>query len=94
MDGRCGFENVSFYLSLHPNCVSGILVSCFILISRWVDSLGNVHGRVEGRNASAEALLMGSHLVMFFPHISKLNLDFEKHNIKHDDKECSVLGCQ
>ncbi|ONI11622.1 hypothetical protein PRUPE_4G116700 [Prunus persica] len=28
----------------------------------WVDSLGNVHGRVEGRNASAEALLMGSHL--------------------------------
>ncbi|KAM1007947.1 hypothetical protein ACFX2A_004537 [Malus domestica] len=28
----------------------------------WVDCLGNVHGRVEGRNASAEALLMGSHL--------------------------------
>ncbi|PRQ30148.1 putative allantoate deiminase [Rosa chinensis] len=28
----------------------------------WVDCLGNVHGRVEGRNASAEALLLGSHL--------------------------------
>ncbi|KAK9937221.1 hypothetical protein M0R45_014025 [Rubus argutus] len=28
----------------------------------WVDCLGNVHGRVEGRNASAEALLIGSHL--------------------------------
>ncbi|KAF3450051.1 hypothetical protein FNV43_RR06130 [Rhamnella rubrinervis] len=28
----------------------------------WIDYLGNVHGRVEGRNASAEALLIGSHL--------------------------------
>ncbi|EXB66978.1 Allantoate deiminase [Morus notabilis] len=28
----------------------------------WVDSLGNIHGRVEGRNASAEALIIGSHL--------------------------------
>ncbi|RCT95352.1 Zn-dependent hydrolase, partial [Acinetobacter baumannii] len=28
----------------------------------WVDCLGNVHGRGEGRNASAEALLIGSHL--------------------------------
>lgn len=29
----------------------------------WVDHLGNVHGRVEGLNASAQALLIGSHLV-------------------------------
>ncbi|XP_050260793.1 allantoate deiminase 2-like [Quercus robur] len=28
----------------------------------WVDQLGNLHGRVEGMNASAEALLIGSHL--------------------------------
>lgn len=28
----------------------------------WVDSMGNVHGRVDGKNASAPALLMGSHL--------------------------------
>nr|QEE59984.1 peptidase M20/M25/M40 family protein [Betula platyphylla] len=28
----------------------------------WVDRMGNVHGRVEGMNASAEALLIGSHL--------------------------------
>ncbi|KAH9747166.1 Allantoate deiminase [Citrus sinensis] len=28
----------------------------------WVDHLGNVHGRVEGLNASAQALLIGSHL--------------------------------
>ncbi|XP_041027099.1 allantoate deiminase 2-like isoform X1 [Juglans microcarpa x Juglans regia] len=28
----------------------------------WVDKMGNVHGRVEGMNASAEALLIGSHL--------------------------------
>ena len=42
----------------------------FMLISSWVDQLGNLHGRVEGMNASAEALLIGSHLVMlsFFPY--------------------------
>ncbi|KAJ4702673.1 allantoate deiminase-like [Melia azedarach] len=28
----------------------------------WVDQMGNVHGRVEGVNASAQALLIGSHL--------------------------------
>ncbi|KAK9226906.1 hypothetical protein WN943_011954 [Citrus x changshan-huyou] len=28
----------------------------------WVDHMGNVHGRVEGLNASAQALLIGSHL--------------------------------
>ncbi|XVE48445.1 hypothetical protein DITRI_Ditri01bG0002800 [Diplodiscus trichospermus] len=28
----------------------------------WVDSMGNLHGRVEGINASAQALLIGSHL--------------------------------
>lgn len=26
--------------------------------------MGNVHGRVEGRNPTADALLIGSHLVM------------------------------
>ena len=26
--------------------------------------MGNVHGRVEGANANAEALLIGSHMVM------------------------------
>lgn len=31
-------------------------------LTTWVDSMGNVHGRVEGLNASAEALLIGSHL--------------------------------
>jgi hypothetical protein len=35
-----------------------------MLISRWVDQMGNVHGRVEGMNANAAALLIGSHLVM------------------------------
>lgn len=28
----------------------------------WVDSMGNVHGRVDGMNATAQALLIGSHL--------------------------------
>ncbi|XP_062094843.1 allantoate deiminase 1 isoform X2 [Humulus lupulus] len=27
----------------------------------WIDCMGNVHGRVEGRNTTAEALLIGSH---------------------------------
>ncbi|KAL5539657.1 hypothetical protein UlMin_044815 [Ulmus minor] len=31
-------------------------------LKTWVDNLGNVHGRIEGRNASAEALIIGSHL--------------------------------
>lgn len=50
------------------------LAHAFVLISRWVDCLGNVHGRVEGRNASAEALLIGSHLVMF---LSLLNFPID-----------------
>ncbi|XP_068655429.1 allantoate deiminase 2-like isoform X2 [Aristolochia californica] len=29
---------------------------------RWVDQMGNVHGRVESTNSSASALLIGSHL--------------------------------
>jgi allantoate deiminase len=28
----------------------------------WVDDIGNVHGRLEGANISAPALLLGSHL--------------------------------
>ncbi|XP_057972602.1 allantoate deiminase 2 isoform X4 [Malania oleifera] len=31
-------------------------------LTTWVDQLGNVHGRTEGMDASAEALLIGSHL--------------------------------
>ncbi|KAL9368781.1 hypothetical protein Peur_039980 [Populus x canadensis] len=31
-------------------------------LTTWVDFMGNVHGRVEGLNARAEALLIGSHL--------------------------------
>jgi len=27
----------------------------------WMDHVGNVHGRVDGANASAPALLLGSH---------------------------------
>ncbi|KAJ0081176.1 hypothetical protein Patl1_12201 [Pistacia atlantica] len=28
----------------------------------WVDHMGNIHGRIEGRNTTSEALLIGSHL--------------------------------
>ncbi|KAJ8758649.1 hypothetical protein K2173_000370 [Erythroxylum novogranatense] len=31
-------------------------------LATWMDCMGNVHGRVEGLNSSAEALLIGSHL--------------------------------
>lgn len=37
-------------------------VLCFV-ISQMVDELGNIHGRSDGANATAPALLMGSHLV-------------------------------
>lgn len=37
-----------------------------MVICRWVDSLGNLHGRFEGGNASSQALLIGSHLVTPF----------------------------
>ncbi|OMO91902.1 Peptidase M20 [Corchorus olitorius] len=30
-------------------------------LTTWVDSMGNLHGRIEGINASAQALLIGSH---------------------------------
>ena len=56
----------------------------YILVdSRWVDYMGNVHGRVEGLNASAEALLIGSHLVILLfcipctnSHLSFHSFDF------------------
>ena len=69
MDGGCWLKkNVSFLfsVSLHSESVISKLFGSFsILISRWIDCLGNVHGRVDGRNASAEALIIGSHFVIF-----------------------------
>lgn len=68
MDGGCWFENVSFLPSVknltQVFLISGLMV---ILICRWVDSMGNLHGRVGGINSSAQALLIGSHLVTPFP---------------------------
>lgn len=66
MDGGCWFENVSFCLSYVFNKVLRLLINAdaFVEFFRWVDHLGNVHGRVEGLNAGAQALLIGSHLVM------------------------------
>jgi hypothetical protein len=42
-----------------------------MLISRWVDQMGNVHGRVEGMNANAAALLIDLVMLNLF---SKKNL--------------------
>ena len=62
MDGGCWFENVS---SLPFYVVNSVGSSTDIYVDF---QLGNLHGLVEGMNASAEALLIGSHLVMiFFP---------------------------
>lgn len=65
MDGGCWFENVSISLCL---LVSTLSVSYALMTTacRWVDLMGNVHGRVDGINASAPALLMGSHMVIYF----------------------------
>ena len=41
---------------------SSLTLDLLIHIS-WIDDIGNVHGRVNGGNASAPALLFGSHLV-------------------------------
>ena len=39
------------------------MTDAFVVICSWVDQMGNVHGRVDGANANAEALLIGSHMV-------------------------------
>jgi len=67
MDGGCWFENVSLLTSSTLNSFSEDMTDAFVLCS-WVDQMGNVHGRVEGANANAEALLIGSHMVrLLFP---------------------------
>lgn len=62
MDGGCWFENVSLLTCSTLNNFSEELTDAFV-ISSWVDQMGNVHGRVDGANANAEALLIGSHMV-------------------------------
>lgn len=32
---------------------------------RWVDPIGNIHGRILAANSSADTLLLGSHMVIF-----------------------------
>ncbi|KAL9271831.1 Allantoate deiminase-like protein [Drosera capensis] len=36
-------------------------------LTTWIDNMGNIHGRVDGMNPSAPALLLGSHLVILLP---------------------------
>ena len=62
MDGGCWFENVSLLTCSTLNNFSEELTDAFV-ISSWVDQMGNVHGRVDGANENAEALLIGSHMV-------------------------------
>ena len=52
-------RTLAFYLLSNPNqgCQNSWLM--VMLISKWVDSMGNWHGRVKGMNASAQALLIG-----------------------------------
>jgi len=63
MDGGCWFENVSLLTCSTLNNFSEDMTDAFVVICSWVDQMGNVHGRVDGANANAEALLIGSHMV-------------------------------
>lgn len=66
MDGGCWFENVSFLEHFQLDGRLSYKSSPLVPINfRWVDSIGNVHGRVDGMNPSSQALLIGSHLVAF-----------------------------
>ncbi|KAK1379135.1 hypothetical protein POM88_025879 [Heracleum sosnowskyi] len=50
----------------HASVRAGKLISKWMEdagLTTWVDSMGNVHGRVGGLNPSSKALLIGSHLV-------------------------------
>lgn len=68
MDGGCRFENVSYLLLICDYgrwFRSGLADDvCVDILSRWIDLMGNVHGRVEGMNSTAQALLIGSHAVI------------------------------
>ncbi|KAK1397551.1 hypothetical protein POM88_007414 [Heracleum sosnowskyi] len=49
----------------HASVRAGKLISKWMEdagLTTWVDSMGNVHGRVGGLNPSSKALLIGSHL--------------------------------
>ena len=59
-----GLRTLALYLFMLETVLEVRLM--FMLISSSVDQLGNLHGRVEGMNASAKALLIGFHLVMLF----------------------------
>lgn len=52
--------------------------------------MGNVHGRVHGRNASAEALLIGSHLVKLLTFV--LLFDFKFHKPMQPYKEYTLYN--
>ncbi|XVE88742.1 hypothetical protein DITRI_Ditri19aG0093300 [Diplodiscus trichospermus] len=56
---------------------AGILIREWVedaALRTWVDFVGNLHGRVEGIYAGAQALLIGSYLVM--PFLFQLQLIF------------------
>lgn len=66
MDGRCRIADVrseeTYFSSFLPLSVSTMLIFA-VRFSRWVDQMGNVHGRYEGLHPREKALLIGSHLV-------------------------------
>lgn len=65
MDGGCGVADVSsqnLLVRFFDMSESTVLTFGFPF-SRWVDQMGNVHGRYEGLNPREKALLIGSHLV-------------------------------
>lgn len=79
MDGGCWFENVSFLEHFQLDGRLSYKSSPLVPINfRWVDSIGNVHGRADGMNPSSRALLIGSHLVAFLLFLFLLFI-YDKH---------------
>lgn len=62
-----GLTTLAFFLFLLQTWfLNSLTYAC--TISRWIDRMGNLHGRFEGMDPSAGTLLIGSHLVIFLLH--------------------------
>lgn len=65
VDARCWVEDVLSGLSAWHHILLIWASDLMVLAFRWVDQMGNIHGRVESGNSTEETLLIGSHYVSF-----------------------------
>lgn len=56
-------SELSFYQFFTTSERTMLTCVCAFPFSRWVDQMGNAHGRYEGLYPREKALLIGSHLV-------------------------------